>query len=147
MPGPYRGSCLCGQICFEVDEFVPRTGNCHCTMCQRVSGGPSTVNVTVPIEGFSFTKGKPATYESSPGNLGLFCGMCGSGLAARVAEDPKLILFSLGCLDDSNLIISNTFFLGHAKIVFDSRIAAISHSSSKMKQACHFRIKYFILIH
>ena len=101
---PITGGCLCGAVRFQVTAEPLVTHYCHCTMCQKISGGPFTVNVTVPFEGFSFTKGKPTTYESSPGNLGLFCGTCGSGVAARVAEDPKLILFSLGCLDDSNLI-------------------------------------------
>ena len=59
---------------------------------------------TLPFEGFSFTKGIPAAYESSPGSLRLFCGECGSSLAGRTTEDPKLIVFALGCLDDPNRI-------------------------------------------
>ncbi len=101
---PITGGCLCGAVRFQITAKPLAAHYCHCTMCQKVSGGPFTVNVTVPIEGFSFTKGKPATYESSPGNLRLFCGACGSSLGARAAEDPKLIAIVLGCLDDPNLI-------------------------------------------
>ena len=98
------GGCLCGAVRFQITAESLVTYYCHCTMCQKLSGGPFTVGVTVPFEGSSFTKGKPAAYESTPGNLRLFCGACGSTLGARVAENPKLIVFCLGCLDDPNLI-------------------------------------------
>ena len=99
-----EGGCLCGAVRFQITAKPLETHYCHCTMCQKESGGPFTVGATVPFEGVTFTKGKPAAYESSPGNLRLFCGACGSYLGARVAEDPKLIIFALGCLDDPNLI-------------------------------------------
>ncbi len=101
---PITGGCLCGAVRFQITAKPLATSYCHCTMCQKMSGGPFIVFATVPFEGFTFTKGKPAAYESSPGNLRLSCGACGSPLGARVAEDPKLIAVGLGCLDDPNLI-------------------------------------------
>ena len=98
------GGCLCGAVRFRVTVKPLLASYCHCTMCQKESGGPFAVFATVPFEGFSFTKGEPAAYEASPGNLRLFCGACGSSVGARVAEDPKLIAINLGCLDDPNLI-------------------------------------------
>ena len=99
------GGCLCGGVRFRVTAKPLAAYYCHCSMCRRNSGGGMFLaSATVPIEGFAFTKGKPATYESSPGNLRLFCGACGSPLGAQVAEDPKLIEINLGCLDDPNLI-------------------------------------------
>ena len=38
MPESYQGSCLCNAIRFEVDEFEPQTGNCHCSMCRKFHG-------------------------------------------------------------------------------------------------------------
>lgn len=73
-------------------------------MCRKGSGGPIAAWATVTFEGFSFTKGEPAAYESSPGNLRLFCGACGSDMGVRVAEDPKLMGFALGFQDDPDLI-------------------------------------------
>ena len=99
-----EGGCMCGAVRFQITAKPLAPHYCHCTMCQKFTGGPFIVTATVPFEGFSFTKGKPAAYESSPGNLRLFCGACGSPLGVRVAEDPKLIIFTLGSLDDPNLI-------------------------------------------
>ena len=101
---PITGGCLCGAVRFQITAKPLMAAYCHCTMCQKSTGGPFLVFATLAFEGFSFTRGKPAAYESTPGNLRLFCGTCGSDLAVRVAEDPKLIAVSLGCLDDPNLI-------------------------------------------
>ncbi len=98
------GGCLCGAVRFRVTTEPLAAYYCHCTMCQRVTGSMFQVSATVPMEGFAFTKGEPASYESSPGNLRQFCGACGSCITNRTAEDPKLIEFQLGCLDDSNRI-------------------------------------------
>ncbi len=99
------GGCLCGAVRFRVTAKPLAAYYCHCSMCRRNSGGGLFLaSATVSTEGFSFTKGKPAVYESSPGNLRLFCGACGSPVGAQGAEDPKLIDVNLGCLDDPNLI-------------------------------------------
>lgn len=98
------GGCLCRAIRFKVSVKPMAPCYCHCTMCQQHSGSLFRAVATVPIEGFSFTKGSPATYESSPGWYRLFCGTCGSTLGMCATENPKLQEFSLGCLDDLNLI-------------------------------------------
>ncbi len=100
------GGCLCGAVRFHVTKEPVFAYYCHCSMCRKSCGGPFLPCATVPIEGFAFTKGKPAAYESAPGNLRLFCGACGSPVGFRVAaaEDPKYTDFNLGCLDDPDLI-------------------------------------------
>ena len=71
------GGCLCGGVRFRVTAKPLLASYCHCTMCQKSTCGPFWAFATVPFEGFAFTKGKPAAYESSPGILRLFCGACG----------------------------------------------------------------------
>ncbi len=101
----WTGGCLCGAVRFRVTAKPLAAYYCHCSMCRRASGGGLFLaSATVSMEGFAFTKGEPAAYESTPGNLRLFCGACGSPLGARVAEDAKLIEVNLGCLDDPNAI-------------------------------------------
>lgn len=36
-----EGSCLCGAVKFEVDGPVAGVGQCHCSLCRKVSGGAS----------------------------------------------------------------------------------------------------------
>ena len=33
-----QGSCLCGEITFEVTGQPVRQGNCHCTVCKKATG-------------------------------------------------------------------------------------------------------------
>ena len=96
------GGCLCGAVRFRVTAKPLMAYYCHCTMCQRTTGGPFQTAATVPIEGFAFTKGEPRAYESSPGFVRLSCGECGSALGMQAKDNPKLTSFHLGCLDDPN---------------------------------------------
>ena len=98
------GGCLCGAVRFRVAAEPIAAYYCHCTMCQRIGGGPFSVGATVPIEEFAFTKGEPAAYQSSSGFVRIFCGQCGSPLSTQAKAHPELADFSLGCLDEPNAI-------------------------------------------
>lgn len=98
------GGCLCGAVRFRVTEEPLVTCYCHCTMCQKNSGGPFITTATVAIEALEFTKGKPNAYESSPGFVRLFCGTCGSPMGIRAKENPRVATFRMGCLDDPNSV-------------------------------------------
>ena len=100
----WTGGCLCGAVRFRVTAEPLVAYYCHCTICQRITGGPFTTGATVPIEGFAFTKGEPRAYESSPGFVRLSCGECGSALGVYAKNNTKLAHFHLGCLDDPNAI-------------------------------------------
>ncbi len=98
------GGCLCGAVRFRVTAEPFAAYYCHCTMCQRTTGGPFTAGATVPIEAYAFTKGEPRAYESSPGFVRLSCSECGSALGMQAKDNPKLVSFHLGSLDDPNAI-------------------------------------------
>eukprot|EP01030_Chromulinospumella_sphaerica_P022496 gene22496-22479_t len=56
---PKTGGCRCGQLRFEITAPPLLTMACHCTGCQRMSGGPYSLSVAVPSEGFKVTRGEP----------------------------------------------------------------------------------------
>ncbi len=41
------GGCLCGAVRFRVTVEPLMAYFCHCTMCQRTTGGPFTAGATV----------------------------------------------------------------------------------------------------
>jgi hypothetical protein len=98
------GGCLCGAVRFRVTEKQFAAYYCHCTICQKHSGGPFITAAMVPIEALLFTKGNPKAYESSPGFVRLFCSTCGSPMGGRAKDNPQLATFRIGCLDDPNSI-------------------------------------------
>lgn len=99
----YRGSCLCGQIRFEVDRFIPRTGNCHCSMCRKFHGAAYATLAETEQQYFRWTAGEALLrgYTADNGTTRRFCSNCGSSLTfSSPLADPKLVEIALGAFDD-----------------------------------------------
>jgi len=47
MPAPYSGNCLCNQIKFRLNAEPITVVACHCTNCQRRSGGALQLSMYV----------------------------------------------------------------------------------------------------
>ena len=78
-----QGSCLCGEIRFEMDpEAIALFNQCYCTLCRKNTGTSHTSQLAVAKDSFAWLAGENEikTYESSPGNFRAFCGICGSRL-------------------------------------------------------------------
>jgi hypothetical protein len=82
-----HGACLCGEIRFEVRE-PEGMGFCHCTRCQRWSGGPGLPEVEVAATNFKVTRGRELMkhYDEEGFSGFCFCGNCGSSLYAAGGE-------------------------------------------------------------
>lgn len=96
----WTGGCLCGSTRYEVsgprfDGFV-----CYCRMCQRASGSAFAALFYVAEENVEITKGRPRSYESSPGVHRDFCGDCGSPLFFRRLNRPRQRAVIAGSLDN-----------------------------------------------
>ena len=97
------GSCLCGDIAFEIDGTVEMVGHCHCSMCRKFHGGAFATFGTTSPDDFHWSRGaeKIRTYRSSSQGYRHFCPRCGSAVPmsgegqpfalvpmGNVAEDP-----------------------------------------------------------
>ena len=103
MSGPYKGSCLCGAIRFEVDAFAENTGNCHCSMCRKFHGAAYATIAEARASDFRWLDGEDSlkAYTANNGTTRRFCQHCGSSLTfASPNADPELVEFSLACVDD-----------------------------------------------
>ena len=103
MPGPYRGSCLCAAIRFVVDEFEPRTANCHCSMCRKFHGAAYATIAEAKRNHFRWISGEELIkgYTAENGTTRSFCANCGSSLTFASPEaDPDVVEIALGCFDD-----------------------------------------------
>ncbi|KAJ6114599.1 Glutathione-dependent formaldehyde-activating enzyme/centromere protein V [Penicillium sp. IBT 16267x] len=104
------GSCMCGAIHYaaEVDKYLAAL--CHCTDCQKWSGGAFTSNAVVPRNSFKVTKGTPASYDAV-GNSGkinkhFFCSNCGSGLYTELEVMPDMTCVKAGGLDNKEAYLN-----------------------------------------
>ena len=91
-----HGACLCGAIAFDLHESSgsfappewsatgrPAMGICHCTRCQRWSGGSGLPFVVAAPANLKVTQGHVliARYrEDGRGTIRNFCSQCGSSL-------------------------------------------------------------------
>ena len=84
------GSCLCGEIAFEADEFGEYMGHCHCSMCRKHHGAAFVTYVSAPRDAFAWVRGEDniARYNSSPGMHRQFCPKCGSSLPLTDPDWP-----------------------------------------------------------
>ncbi|MEX0758509.1 MAG: GFA family protein, partial [Tistlia sp.] len=83
---PLTGGCLCGALRYRVTAAPLDAGYCHCRICQKLSGAPAMVWVTVPRAGFGYTEGEPRVHRSSDWGQREFCAACGSQLVYRTRE-------------------------------------------------------------
>jgi hypothetical protein len=95
----FVGGCLCGRLRYEARDPI-EAGYCHCRLCQRSSGAPVLAWAGFPIAGFSFTKGEPESYQSSPRGRRDFCASCGTQIAFRDSATPTRIDVNIASLDD-----------------------------------------------
>ena len=97
------GSCLCGEVEYELAEEPTSYGACHCGMCRKASGGIQ-LGIQVPPGGVRFVPtDKLALYASSDWAERGYCMLCGSSVFYRfTGEGPMEGMFSItaGTLED-----------------------------------------------
>ncbi|MDP6706675.1 MAG: GFA family protein [Alphaproteobacteria bacterium] len=95
-----RGSCLCGEVRWQLEPPFERMTHCHCSMCRKAHGAPFATYITVAKRGFAWTAGEGGVtgYESSPGFHRAFCGRCGSVVPST--ESGDWVYVPAGGLDD-----------------------------------------------
>lgn len=99
---PYRGSCLCGALRFEVDEIQARMAHCHCSMCRKFHGAAFSTYGEALNQHFRWLSNtnQLVTYTSENGSKRQFCRQCGSSLGFIHSDsDGSVVEFALGALD------------------------------------------------
>ena len=98
-----EGGCLCGAVRYVLKAEPVTTAVCHCTHCQRQSGGVFSTNLVVPEAAYVQT-GETKVYDDN-GDSGQsvwrhFCPNCGSPIISRIAVMPGVVMVKAGTLDD-----------------------------------------------
>lgn len=98
-----EGGCLCGAVRYVLKADPLMTAVCHCTHCQRQSGGVFSTNLAIPDAAYvqtGETKVFTDTGDSGKAVWRHFCGNCGSPILSKVEAMPGLSLIKAGTLDD-----------------------------------------------
>jgi hypothetical protein len=104
---PITGRCLCGKVTYSADAEPVVQAVCHCSDCQRQTGGPFTVVVGVPrsaltVEGDTLASFTTVGEDHGGETQRSFCTACGAPLFSVSAVLPDLALIKSGSLDDSS---------------------------------------------
>lgn len=94
-----HGHCLCGDVRFEVDADPMLMGTCHCTRCQRRSGGAGMTAIGYPLGSLTYLQGEDliSVYEIEPGSTRRFCSRCGTPLPGTA---EKFHIVQVGLLEE-----------------------------------------------
>jgi hypothetical protein len=78
---------------------------CHCRECQYITGGNPNTFIAMPLDGFKYTQGEPATFKRPDLENGVtrhFCANCGTAIGTRPPRMPMMVI-KVGTMDDPSL--------------------------------------------
>lgn len=102
------GGCACGAIRFKITGPLIAIGACHCTDCQKASGGGPNYVALAPKGALQVIQGA-ATFFCSEADSGAevaraFCAECGTPLWSNPA-DESFTPVKLGALDERSDLV------------------------------------------
>ena len=97
----YLGSCLCGEVTFEIEGDFENFYLCHCGRCRKDTGSAHAADLFSSTAKLRWLSGqeKIRTFNfRSEGHIKSFCTNCGSALP-NVQMDGKLLVVPAGSID------------------------------------------------
>ena len=105
----YSGSCLCGEIKYEINGEPVRAANCHCDDCRKATGASYSTNFFFNEDDIVVTQGTPKEFahSSDKGNTMTkqFCGNCGSQLFGSGSRGVGMKSIKAGSMDDPSGVV------------------------------------------
>jgi hypothetical protein len=96
-----RGSCLCGQVRYQIRGEPRLMYYCHCGACRRATGSSFASNLLVLADDFAVVAGRErlASFESSPDKHRYFCSGCGSPIYSQAKATRAIVSVRAGTLE------------------------------------------------
>jgi hypothetical protein len=134
-PAPVRltGGCQCGAVRYALSA-APHGTVCHCRMCQKAVGGPFAALSTIDLAAVTWTRGKPATFESSSVAIRGFCANCGTPLTYQ-GPDRNKIDITTGSLDNPSAVPLKEAFGSESRIGWLDALNTLAPHETEAKYA------------
>ncbi len=98
------GSCLCGQVHYEISGNLGIFQYCHCSRCRKFTGSAFASNLLVKPDQFRWLAGRELVVSYAPPETKhfttAFCRSCGSSLP-WAAKSGKAVVIPAGTLDET----------------------------------------------
>ena len=102
---PWSAHCRCGGVRMKVTAPPIMTGACHCTGCQRMTGGAFSISVMVPAAGFAVESGEPVIGGLHGPTRHYHCPHCKSWLFTRPEGMDEMVNLRASMLDDASWFV------------------------------------------
>ena len=100
----YEGGCLCGSVRYRLSAEPLTCYVCHCTDCQRRTGGAFAISLIVPAAALELTRGTTSPYSATLADgrvkRGQLCTACGTRLWGEPVRNPAIRVLQPGTLDE-----------------------------------------------
>lgn len=99
-----KGSCLCGDVRYEVKGDILNLWHCHCERCRKASGTGHATNLIMNNASYRVVSGENLirSYKVADAKVfaNVFCSSCG-GRVPRFSADSGYAVLPAGSLDDA----------------------------------------------
>ncbi|VAW63896.1 Gfa-like protein [hydrothermal vent metagenome] len=97
----YTGSCLCGEVRFQITGEIKNIIYCHCSKCRKAQGSAFATNGNLEKKYFNIISGENnlTKYEASKGHYKYFCKTCGSPIISISDASPDNVRVRLGTIE------------------------------------------------
>ena len=127
MTNKYAGSCLCGEVRFEIEGEFECFYLCHCEYCRKDTGSAHAANLFSSTAALKWVSGEskvsqfnlPATRHSK-----CFCGTCGSALP-MMQMSGQLLVVPAGSLNSEVRIRPNAHIFVSSKAGWDDALEKV----------------------
>ncbi len=121
------GSCLCGEVSFEIEGEFDSFYLCHCKYCQKDTGSVHAANLFSSTAKLYWKAGKgkitsfqlPATQHKKA-----FCSQCGSALP-NLQMNNQLLVVPAGSLDQTISKVPNAHIFCGSRANWDTELESI----------------------
>ena len=110
----HKGSCLCGEISYEVTGDLRDVINCHCNQCLKFHGNYASYTNAKKKEIKISNYNKISWYKSSEIAKRGFCTNCGSSLFWDKLSTDSLSIAAGSLNKPTNLVTSKNIFIQDA---------------------------------
>lgn len=127
MKNIHSGSCLCGQVKYEVQGSFENFYLCHCKHCQKDTGSAFAANIFSSTAKLNWLIGKDkvSTFTLNPTrHTKSFCNECGSAVPSLQMEG-KLIVVPVGSLDSELSILPDAHIFCSSKASWENKLETI----------------------
>ena len=99
----FRGSCLCGEVGFEVEGPFDHFLNCHCSRCRKASGTAHSCEVIVKAPALRWLRGAASVARfdlpQARSFATAFCKICGSPMP-HLTRSGREAIVPAGAFDE-----------------------------------------------